>query len=71
VTGTVRWFNDSKGYGFITLPDGREAFLHYSHIKKEGYKTLASGDKVKFDLYEAGTHRGCMEYEAHSVTKAE
>jgi CspA family cold shock protein len=49
-TGTVKWFNDSKGYGFIT-PDGAEKdlFVHHSAISGEGYKSLAEGAKVEFD----------------------
>ena len=49
-TGTVKWFNDAKGYGFIT-PDGEEKdiFVHHSAIAGEGYKSLAEGAKVEFD----------------------
>jgi cold shock protein len=49
-TGTVKWFNDSKGYGFIT-PEGSEKdlFVHHSAISGEGYKSLAEGAKVEFD----------------------
>lgn len=52
-TGTVKWFNNAKGWGFITVDDGTEAFAHYSEIIGEGYKTLAVGDKVEFEV-EAG-----------------
>ncbi|HEY6835329.1 MAG TPA: cold-shock protein [Gaiellaceae bacterium] len=49
-TGTVKWFNDSKGYGFIT-PDepGKDFFVHHSAISGEGYKSLAEGAKVEFE----------------------
>jgi len=49
-TGTVKWFNDSKGYGFIT-PDepGKDFFVHHSAIAGDGYKSLAEGAKVEFD----------------------
>lgn len=48
--GTVKWFNAEKGYGFITGVDGNDVFAHYSQIQKEGYKTLAEGEKVSFDV---------------------
>lgn len=48
--GTVKWFNAEKGYGFITGADGNDVFAHYSQIQKEGYKTLAEGEKVTFDV---------------------
>ncbi len=49
-TGTVKWFNDSKGYGFIT-PDegGKDLFVHHSQIQGEGFKSLAEGAKVEFE----------------------
>jgi len=48
--GTVKWFNPSKGYGFIASADGREVFVHYSNISGEGFKTLEEGDSVRFDV---------------------
>ena len=51
-TGTVKWFNESKGFGFITGDDGTDVFAHYSAIQGEGFKTLAEGDKVSFDVVE-------------------
>jgi len=50
--GTVKWFNEKKGYGFI-VPDGEEkdVFVHYSAIQAEGFKTLAEGDKVEFEMF--------------------
>ncbi|MEJ2183438.1 MAG: cold shock domain-containing protein [Nitrospirota bacterium] len=48
--GTVKWFNESKGYGFITTEEGRDVFAHYSSISGEGFKTLAEGDAVSFDV---------------------
>lgn len=50
--GTVKWFNESKGYGFITSEDGSDVFAHYSAIVGEGFKTLAEGDQVTFDIVE-------------------
>ncbi len=52
-TGTVKWFNDAKGYGFITPDDGGEdLFAHFSAIKMDGFKTLRQGQRVTFDLKE-------------------
>ena len=46
----VKWFNDAKGYGFLDNGDMEDIFVHYSQVKKEGYKTLATGDLVQFEL---------------------
>jgi CspA family cold shock protein len=48
--GTVKWFNESKGFGFITRDDGTDVFAHFSAIQGEGFKTLAEGDSVSFDV---------------------
>jgi CspA family cold shock protein len=48
--GTVKWFNDSKGFGFITKEDGVDVFVHYSEIKDSGFKSLAEGDSVSFEV---------------------
>ncbi len=48
-SGTVKWFNDSKGFGFITGSDGTDVFVHHTSIKAEGFKSLAEGDSVTFD----------------------
>jgi len=48
--GTVRWFNNAKGYGFLGREEGADVFVHYTSIEKEGYKTLKEGDKVSFDI---------------------
>lgn len=48
--GTVKWFNESKGFGFITSKDGSDYFVHYSSIKSNGFKTLAEGDAVMFEV---------------------
>ena len=49
-TGTVKWFNADKGYGFITVDNGDEVFVHFSEIKGEGFKTLEEGQKVEFEV---------------------
>lgn len=51
-TGTVKWFNDKKGFGFISQDDGDDVFVHHTSIQGEGFKTLAEGDKVEFELVE-------------------
>lgn len=51
-TGTVKWFNESKGYGFITMDEGGDVFAHFSAIEGDGFKTLAEGDKVSFEVVE-------------------
>ena len=48
--GTVKWFNASKGYGFITPEEGADVFVHYSAIQADGYRSLNEGDKVEFDV---------------------
>jgi len=52
-SGTVKWFNEKKGYGFI-IPDGmnQDVFVHYSAIQSDGFKTLSEGDKVEFEIFQ-------------------
>ena len=50
--GTVKWFNASKGYGFIEQESGEDIFVHYSAIEQEGFKTLNEGDQIEFDISE-------------------
>lgn len=49
-TGTVKWFNASKGYGFITSEQGNDVFVHYKAIEGDGYRTLDEGDQVRFEI---------------------
>lgn len=51
-SGTVKWFNNRKGFGFIQMGDGREAFVHYRSVRGEGYKSLEENQKVEFTLKE-------------------
>jgi len=50
VKGTVKWFNDQKGYGFITPENGKDVFVHHSSIQGEGYKSLSEGQQVEFEI---------------------
>ena len=50
VTGTVKWFNGSKGYGFIAREDGEDVFVHYSAIQSEGFRNLEEGQRVEFTV---------------------
>lgn len=50
VSGTVKWFNTTKGYGFITRENGPDVFVHYSAIKADGFRNLEEGDRVEFSV---------------------
>jgi len=50
VEGTVKWFNDAKGFGFIQQDGGKDVFVHHSAIQGNGFKTLSEGDRVTFDV---------------------
>ena len=64
--GTVKWFNDSKGFGFITSEDGSDVFVHYSNISGNGFKVLEDGESVEFEVVE-----GNKGLQAQNVVKAE
>jgi CspA family cold shock protein len=49
-TGTVKWFNDSRGFGFIAPENGEDVFVHHSAIQGDGFKTLSEGDSVEFEI---------------------
>jgi len=67
--GKVKWFNDSKGYGFIEQTDGDDVFVHFSAITMEGFKTLAEGEEVDFELKE--TDKGLQAVNVQRGTVAE
>jgi len=50
VTGTVKWFNTAKGYGFIAYEGGKDVFVHFSAIQSEGYRSLSEGEQVEFSI---------------------
>ena len=50
VTGTVKWFNDAKGYGFLAVEGGKDVFVHHSAIDAQGFRSLQEGDKVEFSI---------------------
>jgi CspA family cold shock protein len=64
VTGTVKWFNAAKGYGFIAHDGGKDVFVHYSAIQMNGYRTLSEGDQVEFTIED-----GAKGPQAVNVTK--
>ena len=63
--GQVKWFNDAKGYGFITQEGGEDVFVHYSAIQAQGFKSLAEGDRVEFEVT-----RGPKGLQASNVRRA-
>lgn len=63
-TGTVKWFNSSKGFGFITREEGDDVFVHYKAIVGDGYKSLEEGDQVQFEV-----GQGPKGLQANNVTK--
>ncbi len=62
--GTVKWFNDAKGFGFISQENGEDVFVHYSAVQGEGFRSLAEGEKGEFDVV-----KGPKGYQAANVRK--
>ena len=62
--GTVKWFNESKGFGFLEQENGEDVFVHFSAINTQGFKTLAEGERVSFDVV-----KGPKGLQAANVTK--
>jgi CspA family cold shock protein len=62
--GTVKWFNDAKGFGFISQENGEDVFVHFSAIQAEGFRSLAEGDRVEFDVV-----KGPKGYQAANVRR--
>jgi CspA family cold shock protein len=65
VNGVVKWFNDSKGFGFIQQENGEDVFVHFSAIQSDGFKTLTEGEKVKFEV-----QKGPKGLQAANVSRA-
>lgn len=65
MNGTVKWFNAEKGFGFIEAENGKDIFVHFSQINKDGYKTLEEGERVTFDVTD-----GAKGPQAENVTPA-
>jgi len=66
IRGTVKWFNNAKGFGFIGRDDGPDVFVHYSAIQSDGYKSLQEGDQVEFEI-----GQGQKGPQAENVTRAQ
>ena len=64
--GKVKWFNDSKGYGFIEQENGEDVFVHFSAVQQDGFKSLKTGEKVEFEIVQ-----GPKGPQASNVVKAE
>jgi len=69
--GKVKWFNPRKGYGFIATDDGRDIFVHYSSISGDGYKTLAEGDDVTFEIVKGEKGLRAENVVSQSASKSE
>ena len=65
-TGTVKWFNAGKGYGFISRENGEDVFVHFSAIQSDGYRTLEEGQRVEFEITQSD--RGAQADKVHVVS---
>jgi CspA family cold shock protein len=53
IEGTVKWFNDAKGFGFLSYEGGADVFVHHSEIRADGFRSLSEGDKVRFEIVQS------------------
>lgn len=65
--GIVKWFNNEKGYGFITNDEGKDIFVHYTGIESKGFKTLKDGDNVEFDINKV--EKGLQAFNVKAIEK--
>jgi CspA family cold shock protein len=63
--GTVKWFNNEKGYGFIAVDGGQDVFVHFSSIEMDGYKSLEDGQRVEFEVTQG--HKGPQASQVHGI----
>lgn len=70
-TGTVKWFSDQKGYGFVEQDEGEDVFVHYSAIQMDGFKKLRPGQRVEFDVVETDRGRQAENVVVLATTKTE
>ena len=68
MNGLVKWFNNERGFGFVEYKPGEDVFVHYSQIRKDGYKTLNDGDFVSFNLIE--TDKGLQALDVYVIKQA-
>jgi CspA family cold shock protein len=68
-TGTVKWFDSKKGFGFVVNPEGKDVFVHFSSIQTDGFRTLKEGEQVEFEQFEG--EKGLLAKEVRRLAPAE